>query len=176
MRPGWCNENTVLCSLLILIAFLKHFSQLHLAYGSTYAPGLSHGPQLFAFLKQTPSQVAPVHTLLSIPTTTAHIVSQSPPPALFPCPPPPPHQILHDEAPLPPSGSCSEELRDFIRCCLALDPKRRPRAEQLLQHPFISRHTAPLSPAPPGGGPPMHDAQSAEAKRFMACMLDPLEK
>ncbi|KAI8463291.1 MAG: kinase-like domain-containing protein [Monoraphidium minutum] len=77
-------------------------------------------------------------------------------------------QILHDEAPLPPAGSCSEELRDFVRCCLATDPKRRPRAEQLLQHPFIVRHAAAAGQEAA--------AAAAEGKRFMACMLDPLER
>jgi hypothetical protein len=41
--------------------------------------------------------------------------------------------------PLPGQGAVSEELRDFIRLCMLKDPARRPTAEQLLQHPFITR-------------------------------------
>jgi hypothetical protein len=99
-----------------------------------------------------------------------------------------PPKILHDEPPLPPAGAASEELRDFVRCCLETDPRRRPNAEQLLGHHFVRKH-APA--APPGGVPPDAAGTGApavcmgapaaadaagEAKRFMACMVDPLEK
>lgn len=78
-------------------------------------------------------------------------------------------QVLQDEPPLPPAGTASEALRDFIRCCMATDPRQRPSAECLLQHPFITAH----APAP---GAPAHDGGAADVKRFMAVMLDPMQK
>ncbi len=57
-------------------------------------------------------------------------------PAPAPCCAP---QVLQEEAPLPPAGQYSEEFRDFVRVCLQKDPHKRPMAEQLLTHPFITK-------------------------------------
>jgi serine/threonine protein kinase len=86
-------------------------------------------------------------------------------------------QILHDEPPLPAPGSVSGALRDFVRCCLATDPKRRPSAEQLLSHPFVTGAAAGAAPPPPQQQPQQHTPEvAAELRRFMAVMADPLEK
>jgi hypothetical protein len=50
--------------------------------------------------------------------------------------------ISTDEAPLPPKGHFSEELRDFCRCCLQRNPDKRATAIQLMSHPFILNHRA----------------------------------
>jgi serine/threonine-protein kinase 24/25/MST4 len=50
--------------------------------------------------------------------------------------------VVEDDVPLPPKGQYTEELRDFLRQCLQKDPYKRPPAETLLQHPFITRHSA----------------------------------
>ncbi|GBF99604.1 hypothetical protein Rsub_12068 [Raphidocelis subcapitata] len=79
--------------------------------------------------------------------------------------------ILHDEPPLPAPGSVSDALRDFVRACLATDPKRRPSAEQLLAHPFVTGAA--------GGAAPQQQPTpevAAELQRFMSVMADPLEK
>jgi serine/threonine-protein kinase 24/25/MST4 len=31
----------------------------------------------------------------------------------------------------------SKEMREFVKICLTKDPKERPSAEELLQHPFM---------------------------------------
>jgi hypothetical protein len=51
-------------------------------------------------------------------------------------------QIMRSDAPLPPAGEFSEELRDFCRACLAKDPGERASAKQLLSHPWILKHRA----------------------------------
>lgn len=96
-------------------------------------------------------------------------------------------QVLHDAPPLPPPGGASEELRDFARRCLALDPRQRPSAVQLLGHPWIARAAAggdphggaplpPLAPDFPQPAAPL-DGPGTAAKAFVAAaMLDPLEK
>ena len=33
----------------------------------------------------------------------------------------------------------SPELCDFLECCMRMDPRERPRARELLDHPFIQR-------------------------------------
>ena len=38
--------------------------------------------------------------------------------------------------PLP--EKASENARDFLRSCFLVDPKARPTASQLLQHPFVA--------------------------------------
>lgn len=48
-------------------------------------------------------------------------------------------QVLQEDAPLPPAGEFSEEFRDFVRVSLQKDPHKRPMAEQLLTHPFITK-------------------------------------
>nr|BCL66130.1 serine/threonine-protein kinase [Volvox africanus] len=47
--------------------------------------------------------------------------------------------VLQEDAPLPPAGKFGEEFRDFVRLCLAKEPHRRPTAEVLLGHPFITK-------------------------------------
>ncbi|CAH9136220.1 unnamed protein product [Cuscuta epithymum] len=37
------------------------------------------------------------------------------------------------------SKALSDDARDFIHCCLQVDPAARPRASQLLEHPFVKR-------------------------------------
>lgn len=69
-------------------------------------------------------------------------------------------QVLNDEPPLPPQGQFSDDLRDFIHQCLAKDPYKRPSAEALMQHPFITSH--------------LHE--NIDLQAFMQCMFDPLEK
>lgn len=57
--------------------------------------------------------------------------------------------ICMNHPPQPPA-TASNEFRDFIRCCLQIDPAKRWTADRLLQHPFvtpnrnnmINRHTA----------------------------------
>lgn len=49
-------------------------------------------------------------------------------------------QIIKDEAPLPPKGDFSDELRDFCRRCLQRNPNDRASAIHLMSHPFILNH------------------------------------
>ena len=32
----------------------------------------------------------------------------------------------------------SQNMRDFVRICLTKDPKERPSAEELIEHPFLA--------------------------------------
>lgn len=47
-------------------------------------------------------------------------------------------QVLSEESPIPKDMHFSDEFRDFIRLCMHKDPFKRPPAEQLLMHPFVS--------------------------------------
>ncbi|PNW81498.1 hypothetical protein CHLRE_06g249150v5 [Chlamydomonas reinhardtii] len=68
--------------------------------------------------------------------------------------------VLQEDAPLPPAGEFSEEFRDFVRVSLQKDPHKRPMAEQLLTHPFITKYAAdPVS-----------------LKAFMQCAFNPHDK
>lgn len=67
-------------------------------------------------------------------------------------------QLMEEECPLPMDATFSAEFQDFVRKCMAKDPMRRPTAEDLLRHPFITA-------APP-----------VDLKAFMRCMYDPKEK
>ncbi|XP_044465326.1 mitogen-activated protein kinase kinase 3-like [Mangifera indica] len=49
-------------------------------------------------------------------------------------------QILDDPSPSPPKQEFSPEFCSFIDACLQKDADARPTAEQLLQHPFITKH------------------------------------
>lgn len=44
---------------------------------------------------------------------------------------------MEEDCPLPPKGTCSPELCDFVAQCMRKDPWQRPTAEQLLSHPFV---------------------------------------
>nr|BCL66198.1 serine/threonine-protein kinase [Volvox reticuliferus]BCL66266.1 serine/threonine-protein kinase [Volvox reticuliferus] len=68
--------------------------------------------------------------------------------------------VLQEDAPLPPAGEFGEEFRDFVRLCLAKEPHRRPTAEVLLGHPFITKYASdPVS-----------------LKSFMQCVFNPHDK
>eukprot|EP00249_Psilotum_nudum_P023076 c28743_g1_i2 orf=1300-2565(+) len=47
-------------------------------------------------------------------------------------------KVGHGEAP-PIPDTISEDACDFIRKCLDIDPRRRPTAAELLEHPFVSQ-------------------------------------
>ncbi|CAA0406538.1 unnamed protein product [Arabidopsis thaliana] len=49
-------------------------------------------------------------------------------------------QILDDPSPTPPKQEFSPEFCSFIDACLQKDPDARPTADQLLSHPFITKH------------------------------------
>jgi len=51
-------------------------------------------------------------------------------------------EVTTGEAPLPPAGEYSEELRDFVGLCMEKDPDDRPSAVALLNHPWILKHRA----------------------------------
>ncbi|KAF5830666.1 kinase-like domain-containing protein [Dunaliella salina] len=55
-------------------------------------------------------------------------------------------QVLNDDLPLPEGPNVSPQFKDFLAQCLRKNPYERPTAEQLLQHPFITKHAS----APPG--------------------------
>ena len=72
-------------------------------------------------------------------------------------------QLMDDECPLPEEGKegdvvLSPAFRDFVVKCMAKDPMRRPTAEDLLRHPFITS-----SPA-------------VDLRAFMRCMYNREEK
>lgn len=45
--------------------------------------------------------------------------------------------ILTVEPPELDARRWSANMRDFVKVCLTKDPKQRPSAEQLIQHPFL---------------------------------------
>lgn len=47
-------------------------------------------------------------------------------------------RIVEDPNPPIPEG-CSENLRDFLSLCFKKDPKERPTAESLFEHPWLKR-------------------------------------
>jgi mitogen-activated protein kinase kinase 3 len=47
-------------------------------------------------------------------------------------------QLMEDECPVP-EGLCSPDLCDFVRRCMAKDPWKRPTAEELVRHPFVTK-------------------------------------
>ncbi|KAM7278182.1 hypothetical protein ACFE04_005316 [Oxalis oulophora] len=49
-------------------------------------------------------------------------------------------QILDDPSPSPSKQKFSPEFCSFVDVCLQKDPDARPSAEQLLSHPFITKH------------------------------------
>lgn len=49
-------------------------------------------------------------------------------------------QILYDPSPSPPRDKFSPEFCSFIDACLHKDPSARPRADELLAHPFIRKY------------------------------------
>ncbi|KAG0495604.1 hypothetical protein HPP92_000295 [Vanilla planifolia] len=49
-------------------------------------------------------------------------------------------QVLYDPSPSPPRDSFSAEFCSFIDACLHKDPDARPRADELLSHPFIRKY------------------------------------
>ncbi|PKA63904.1 Mitogen-activated protein kinase kinase 6 [Apostasia shenzhenica] len=49
-------------------------------------------------------------------------------------------QVLDDPSPSPPRNSFSPEFCSFIDACLKKDPSERPKAEELLSHPFIRKY------------------------------------
>ncbi|XP_010441189.1 PREDICTED: mitogen-activated protein kinase kinase 3 [Camelina sativa] len=49
-------------------------------------------------------------------------------------------QIMEEPSPTPPKQEFSPEFCSFIDACLQKDPDARPIAEQLLSHPFITKH------------------------------------
>lgn len=70
-------------------------------------------------------------------------------------------QLLEDEVPLPPRPKdipLSNDFCDFVTQCMAKDPMRRPTAEDLLRHPFITQ------------------APHVDLRAFMRCMYDREEK
>lgn len=48
------------------------------------------------------------------------------------------HILQTDKPPKLPSN-ISPELEDFLKCCLRMDPKKRPNVCELLRHPFIAK-------------------------------------
>lgn len=41
-------------------------------------------------------------------------------------------------------GVCTPEFRDFLFCCLRVEPQKRKSAEQLLMHPWLLEDMSPL--------------------------------
>ncbi|CAI0418987.1 unnamed protein product [Linum tenue] len=70
-------------------------------------------------------------------------------------------QILDDPSPSPPRDKFSPEFCSFIDVCLLKDPDARPTADQLLTHPFITKHA--------------HDT-SVDLAAFVRSVFDPTRK
>jgi serine/threonine protein kinase len=51
-------------------------------------------------------------------------------------------QISQGEPPPYPEDGLSQEAKDFIALCFLQDPKKRPRAEELLKHPFLQQEAS----------------------------------
>lgn len=69
-------------------------------------------------------------------------------------------QVLNEESPVPPGGQFSEEFRDFVRLCMHKEPLKRPPAEQLLSHPYITKYAQ----------------DRVDLKSYMQCVFDPHDK
>lgn len=72
--------------------------------------------------------------------------------------------ILHiDSEPptMPPPGAISPALQDLLQQCLQKDPRARPPAHRLLQHPWLTG-AAPVA--------------AGELRAFMRVLSDPREK
>ncbi|PON41579.1 GPCR kinase [Parasponia andersonii] len=69
-------------------------------------------------------------------------------------------QILEDPSPSPSKRNFSPEFCSFIEACLQKDADARPTAEQLLSHPFITKHV---------------DAQ-VDLAAFVRSMFDPTQR
>lgn len=69
-------------------------------------------------------------------------------------------QVLNEECPVPPEREYSEEFRDFIRQCMQKDPFKRPTAERLLSHPYISKYAS----------------DRVDLRTYMQCVFDPHDK
>jgi serine/threonine protein kinase len=48
------------------------------------------------------------------------------------------YQIYHAKEPPRIPGHLSPDLKDFINCCMKIEPKERWNVYQLLRHPFIT--------------------------------------
>jgi hypothetical protein len=74
-------------------------------------------------------------------TTVELLTGKTPYSALLPYPAM--IRIVEDEH--PPMPAVSSQARSFLKACFCKDQDRRPSAEQLLAHPWLAAHSAPLS-------------------------------
>mmetsp|Transcript_9782 Transcript_9782/g.24382 ORF Transcript_9782/g.24382 Transcript_9782/m.24382 type:complete len:480 (-) Transcript_9782:340-1779(-) len=70
-------------------------------------------------------------------------------------------QVLNEDLPIPKGPQFSDEFKDFVRQCMQKNPFERPSAEQLLNHPFVSKYA---------------NDPTADLKAFMQCAFDPHDK
>ncbi|XP_020589672.1 mitogen-activated protein kinase kinase 3 [Phalaenopsis equestris] len=69
-------------------------------------------------------------------------------------------QIMYDPSPSPPKDSFSPEFCSFIDSCLNKDPSARPRADELLTHPFIKKY----------------EKKSVDLAAYIRKVFDPVQK
>ena len=69
-------------------------------------------------------------------------------------------QVCREDVPMLTSNEFTPQFKEFVLLTLQKDPHKRPSAEQLLAHPFIT----------------MYERDPVSLKQFMQCMSDPQDK
>jgi len=76
-------------------------------------------------------------------------------------------QLYNNNNPPPLPDKISETCKDFINCCLKIEPNKRLNVRKLLEHPFITGNTKNM--------PTSFNSSDATTKRFNVNILDKLK-